>query len=116
MIGGIITLILWWWVGGFDWYSDYFDCTSYIDICKKCEIYILINIDFTSFERWQFSMLNKIRILYPWLLNEDYYLDTWQINLLYRDDLHQGMFSLIYNNDFINVDKSGFWKIIMNLR
>ena len=117
MIWSLILFFNLWYAGGFDWIQDCLDCFNYERICHVCEKYVAYNIDFGSLERWQFSMLNKIKIEDPSDLNEQYYLDIWEIVLLYKDEqIHQGMFSFMYNEQFIQVDKTGFWKIKLKLR
>lgn len=52
MIGGLITLILWWVVGGFDWGFDFYDSYRYDKIATECEFYFLHGMDFENYDAW----------------------------------------------------------------
>lgn len=93
----LLTIILWWLSGGFDWYTDLLDCMNYINLCSICEFFIECNVDYATLERWQFSMVNKYHeYLYPYnviYLNQDYFFDFWEMMQWYTSHKHEDMCS-----------------------
>ena len=58
MIGGIITLILWW-VGGFDWVFDSIECYQYDNIASQCNYYIEHNMNIETYQLWKASVIQN---------------------------------------------------------
>lgn len=66
----IIAIVywLWWLVGGFDWIDDSYFCCNYEIQCSKAK-YLLLNVDFTNFDTWTYSMQQSV---YSDLLRDEY--------------------------------------------
>lgn len=54
----LITIILWWFVGGFDWYFDFIDCL-FNNIYVLSKTYSVWEPNFNSYNEWVYSMLEK---------------------------------------------------------